>query len=375
LFSAENGLIYRKTDSHIANIIRYLTLMSHKSKYIEQVSMRASPLIEIAINNLWVPLLENTLGKEYLIWACQHILPPVTKLQWIGDFEHGAAICAYGDPKLYRNYIKKCILSKKCIAMIAWSEKAKNNIEKLINTKLHDKVRVIYPAVPIISELEKDEMKNCINLIHVGTWRDTVIENYANFLVKGTRDTLMVSKKLLEKFKNRIKIKIRAYVPKHIESYFKGNFGERIEFISRTLPRKEIFATYQESDILLLPCHSTPTRAFIEAMSCGLPIVTTNVWANKELLEDAKFAMIVDPPGHVKYEDEFGTPLWYRSEFMRKIERIDSNFIHALFDSISYLIENENLLIKFKKESLSYFKERFSVKKRNAQLEEVLRSW
>jgi glycosyltransferase involved in cell wall biosynthesis len=180
---------------------------------------------------------------------------------------------------------------------------------------------------------------------------------------------------LLEKFKSRIKITVRAFVPPHIERQFKSKFGDGIEFVRTPLPRKKIIEAYQKSDILLLPCHSTPTMAFIEAMSCGLSIVTTNVWANKELLEDAKFAIIVDPPTHVKYEDEFGTPMWYRSEFMRKIERIDSKFIHALFDSVSYLIENENLLIKFKKEALYYFKERFSVEKRNAQLEEVLRSW
>lgn len=364
----------RSAQSQLASMVRFFALLSHKGPLVEEISRKVGPFIEISANKFWVRLLEKTLGSEYLIWACQHLLPPDTKFHWIGDFEHASALCAYGDARLYRKYIGKCISSKKCIAMLAWTNKAKDNLENIMDCKNDDKIRVIYPAVAAIDNISVEKSDGRINLIHVGTWRNTGIENQANFLVKGTRDTLLVSKMLLEKFKSRIKITVRAFVPPHIERQFKSKFGDGIEFVRTPLPRKKIIEAFQKSDIFMLPCHSTPTMAFIEAMSCGLSIVTTDVWANRELLGNGKFATIVEPPRHVKYEDEFGTPMWYRAGFMNELEKIDTRFIHDLFESVSSLIEDENLLNQTKKEALLYYKNHYTVDNRNAQLKDIFRT-
>jgi hypothetical protein len=91
-------------------------------------------------------------------------------------------------------------------------------------------------------------------------------------------------------------------------------------------------------------------------------------------LGNGKFATIVEPPRHVKYEDEFGTPMWYRAGFMNELEKIDTRFIHDLFESVSSLIEDENLLNQTKKEALLYYKNHYTVDKRNAQLKDIFRT-
>lgn len=66
-----------------------------------------------------------------------------------------------------------------------------------------------------------------------------------------------------------------------------------------SLPYKEVIREYQKADIFLLPSMTTATweeqygMALIEAMACGLPIVTTNIGAIPEVVNDS--AVLCEP--------------------------------------------------------------------------------
>lgn len=67
--------------------------------------------------------------------------------------------------------------------------------------------------------------------------------------------------------------------------------GKNIEV--RSIPYSQIHQIYQSADLFLLPSHTTPTweeqygMALVEAMACGLPIVTTRCGAIPEVVGDA----------------------------------------------------------------------------------------
>ena len=83
----------------------------------------------------------------------------------------------------------------------------------------------------------------------------------------------------------------------------KYELGDCIEFKwVDSLPYKEVIKEYQKADIFLLPSITTATweeqygMALIEAMACGLPIITTNTGAITEVVGNA--AVLCDPEYH-----------------------------------------------------------------------------
>ncbi|MBP9702413.1 glycosyltransferase family 4 protein [Candidatus Woesebacteria bacterium] len=77
-------------------------------------------------------------------------------------------------------------------------------------------------------------------------------------------------------------------------------FGGSIDFKwIDSLPYKEVIKEYQKADIFLLPSMATATweeqygMALVEAMACGLPIITTNTGAITEVVDNA--AVLCDP--------------------------------------------------------------------------------
>lgn len=110
-----------------------------------------------------------------------------------------------------------------------------------------------------------------------------------------------------------------------------------------SVPYSEIHKVYQKADLFFLPSVTTPTWeeqygiAIIEAMACGLPIVTTDSGAIPEVLGDAGI----------------------------KLPEFD---IANMTKVISRLLTNQNLRKKYSKLSLKRASERYDSKKVAAQL-------
>ena len=90
----------------------------------------------------------------------------------------------------------------------------------------------------------------------------------------------------------------------------RSRFPQNVE-ITGNLPVAAVFQKLDKSDVFLLPTHSEGfSNALLESMARGLPIITTNVGANVDMLEN-KGGIIVDLKSHtqlknalVKIDDE-----------------------------------------------------------------------
>lgn len=140
--------------------------------------------------------------------------------------------------------------------------------------------------------------------------------------------------------------------------------------IEHPLARADALSHLANSDLAMLPGHSTPTMAFIEAMSRGVPVIANDVWANSEYLLDGKTGFLIPPASRVQYCDSDLTPLWYRPDFTRSlIASIDSEYLRGHLRALEYLLEDENLLLSLKKETGRYFvRSPFEISSRNREL-------
>jgi glycosyltransferase involved in cell wall biosynthesis len=69
------------------------------------------------------------------------------------------------------------------------------------------------------------------------------------------------------------------------------------KWITRIEPtQEEIIGVYQDADIYVLPSHADAFPvAVLEAMSMGLPVITTRVGGISEMVEEGKGAVLIDP--------------------------------------------------------------------------------
>lgn len=188
--------------------------------------------------------------------------------------------------------------------IITNSEYNKNYIKSLINNKHHSKIYRIYNGLNLNEFNYSDirEMSKKVRLLTVSR----VTEQ------KGIEYLLGACKILKEKkYKFNCEI-IGATVD---ENYYRklkdivdnSGLNDCISFLGpRTLD--EIKKYYEESDILVLPCvivNQTGNRditpnTLLEGMAMKLPVVSTNITAIPEIVENGKDGILVEPGDEYK---------------------------------------------------------------------------
>jgi glycosyltransferase involved in cell wall biosynthesis len=119
----------------------------------------------------------------------------------------------------------------------------------------------------------------------------------------------------------------------------------------------------------------TPWSVFLEAMSFELPIVTTDLYANPEIVQDGVTGLLVEPPIGVPYHWErslvsMGSPL--HGQFMEAIRIPDPAFVARLAERLSLLIENVGLRREMGRRARHEVEEgKHSVRHRNKALKAI----
>jgi len=98
------------------------------------------------------------------------------------------------------------------------------------------------------------------------------------------------------------------------------NVYEQVIF-SSYVPRKKMPRKYQDADVFVLPSYNEGmSNALLEAMSCGLPVVVTNVGGTEELVD--KTNGFVFSPGNVEELVKILKELYFNKE---KLEELGKN--------------------------------------------------
>jgi len=129
---------------------------------------------------------------------------------------------------------------------------------------------------------------------------------------------------------------------------------------------------FKSADIFLLPAHSSQDVAVLDAMSYELPVITTDVWANPEFVEDGTTGFVIKKSDKLSYYIEnfiLTSSLFRRSEAYKTA---DPRMVEELVAKTSALIENQELRRRMGKAGRKEIEAgKFSIGKRNEKLKRI----
>ena len=286
---------------------------------------------------------------------------------WIVDLEFVTHLTGYSYRhfKRYRRTVEKVLKSENCKKIMPWTDAGKKTILLTIkDEEIQDKVETVHLAVHK-KNFTKQYAEDKIKLLFVGSANIP-----KDFDIKGGKEVLEAFSKLNENYDN-LELVIRSYVPPQMEEKYKK--VTNIKVIDNIVPWAELEAEFKSADIFLFPSHNTPGLAILDAMSYELPVITTDVWANPELVGDGETGFVIKKSDKIQYYTENFIPNWSAPKSLKVIKRItDHNVVKELVEKAGILIEDESLRKKMGKAGRQEIETgKFSIEERNEKLKNV----
>lgn len=299
-----------------------------------------------------------------LTYADNHLV--LRREPWLLDLECELPAILVGPERRflwYRRLVEKALLSPWCRKIITRVEAGRQALLSTFDGRLAGKVEVVYWAATPKS-FEKGPPREMVRLLFV---------NSANlpgqFQLKGGKEAVEAFLLLRQRHPN-VELTVRSDLPASLRRRYQGIPGLRL--LPDALPWEQLEAEFQTADIFVLPSHVTPGNVFLDAMSYELPVVTTDVWGNAEMVEDGRTGFLV---AKSTLAPDFlpGRAYGRTWEFERVVRNVDRRMVEALVHKLSALIEDEGLRRRMGRAARREIEEgRFSIARRNERLGQVL---
>jgi len=198
-----------------------------------------------------------------------------TKDTWVIDTENVYGFVNHAHTKLpaHKKQIQAILEKDNCKAIMPHCEAAKRSIENFFQSDIiNKKLTVLYPAMPmdIIAKQAHDDF----TFLFVGV----------RFLEKGGRETLNAFE--LFRKKHAAKLVMISNMPSEYAQKYEND--PDVTIVPATLSRERVLEYMSKADVFMFPSYKESFGiVYMEAMSMGLPIITVEVCAGKELVEGA----------------------------------------------------------------------------------------
>jgi len=200
-----------------------------------------------------------------MIFAYNHLV--FRKIPWIIHIEW-ANVPIGRDLRFFPSYkerVEELLSSDYCKGITAWSAIAKESILRNYNTDgFSNKIRVV-PIAVRHTEYVRDYNRDGVSLLFVGS-----INTPEDFDAKGATNAIKAFSILKAKYKD-LTLTIRTRVPKN--QHINDTLG--LTIIDSILPKQELNRLFEDADIFVYPTHLAQCAVIVEAMSYGLPVVTS----------------------------------------------------------------------------------------------------
>tara|TARA_Y100000310_G_C20643862_1_gene795485 strand:+ start:656 stop:1786 length:1131 start_codon:yes stop_codon:yes gene_type:complete len=332
----------KKQKGAMTNYIKFIFSKHLKWKIRQIIYLFNIPLINVNLTRS---------KKEYDLIHCAHCLSRNKEKPWVIDIEgKWQFYVGHESPKL-KESIKNILAEKNCKKILAWTIGEEKELTKEF-PEIKDKIEVVYPAFPTSNIKRKKHKK--INLLFYARY----------FYGKGGLHALEAIDRLTKKHKNVYGTFISADIPKRIKEKYSKNLKIKIQDI---IPQKNLFEEIlPTSDIFIYPGYRDSFGfALVEVMSFGIPIITVNGFARKEIVENGKNGFVIDISGGIKNEN-------LRKKGEKIMVEKGEEVIKKMIKKAELLIKNKKLRNKMSKNCIEAIKNgKFSIKERNKKLEKI----
>lgn len=300
-----------------------------------------------------------------LTYSITHLI--FKKDPWVLDLDSEPAIALAGRSKhlkRYKGLVERTLASDYCQKILCQLDAVSKSLQSSLDCRRFEhKIEVIPYAVPK-KEFTKNYNHDKVKLLFVNS------ENLPGaFEAKGGIEVLEAFSHLNEKYDN-LELVVRSDMPRDIES--KYQHLENVRFFKQVIPWEKLEQEFKSADIFILPAHMTPAMVFLDAMSYELPIITTDLWGNSEMVADGKTGFLVNPSESDPYYLDKWTPAYGETGIKKMLRQTDPNVVNELAEKVSILIENPELRRKMGEAARwEVEKGRFSIEKRNQKLKKI----
>ncbi|MFQ6019592.1 MAG: glycosyltransferase family 4 protein [Dehalococcoidia bacterium] len=259
---------------------------------------------------------------------------------WILEMQSEGPHTLVGSRELFlrhRERVRSVLRSPACRGIIYGLEAGKRTLLQLLggDEVIEGKVRVIPWAVPPKPRtLRRPDGK--LRLLFVASAN---VHDLSNFDLKGGKEVVEAFCHLRSRYPH-VELVVRCPLTPAWRRRLQEMEG--VHVYEHTLPGEEFDQLWRTADIFAQPTQITPSTAYLDALSYGLPVVTTDVWGNGELIEDGRTGFLVPKPRARRYTQ--GCVMMYHSpEHRRDWHTLDEEVVQGLVLRLSLLIENPGL--------------------------------
>ncbi len=250
----------------------------------------------------------------------------------------------------WRRVIARMLLSDRCLEIRCMSEACRQTLRRLFGARVAEKARVHYP----IMEQHRETINKIVShgspvrFLFVGT----------QFEIKGGGALLRAWIKAA-RLNDNMQLDIVSHVPEHYAELVESAPGVNIH--EAKYSRAEIWNKFmQHADVLLLPTYvESFGMVALEALSFGMAIIATDIYALPEMV-NKKNGALISPPIEI-WKDYLAFGLHFRLNDIAEVVRsLDTEvFENNLADEICKLARSKEALFLARQASVTLFKERF----------------
>ncbi len=308
-----------------------------------------------------------------IIYCCDGIMLFNSPIPWVLELEHATSLIAHNFKiwKIAKKVVPFFLKQRNLKYIIPWtkagSDSLVSNLE--LGNDVLAKIKPIYLCLNKINSFDDVEKKKIKHKKFSMLFVTSVNYNgEGEFYSKGGKiviETYNQLKKIIE-----VSLILRSRIPDEY-AYLKDN--PDVEIYEENMPYDEFEKLFLMADIFLFPGYQSPGLVFLDAMNYNLPIIATDVFANKEMVKEKWNGFLINFPknSNVHYLKKRFNIKVIPSGNMAKVDVTNEKTIDSFVKKIKEIKRNEKLRQSMRKNSTKLLLKEYCLLKHNRQLKEI----
>jgi glycosyltransferase involved in cell wall biosynthesis len=228
-----------------------------------------------------------------------------------------------------------------------------------------DKIKFVPIGFPM-EKLSRERDGRRINVLFINSYHGGA----SHFFVRGGRELLEAFRIAAERYP-RLHLTIRNPLPLQALTEHERRLVKlhpRITHIEQHLEEVEFKKLLHASDIFIIPAYRLHIISTVQALSYGMPVISSDGWGFSEFVEDGITGFLA--------RGRYGVQSWIDEQGILRENYIDYGrnelLTNSLVEKLSALAEDPDRLETMSRNARAFAEQHFSIERRNRLLGEIL---